>query len=197
MVCLRLGMHYQCSWAVITGRDHGPWTRVPFWTRVFAGRVRGCRSTLPMNTARRQGPWTWVVCTEHPWTQPVCTGRVHGCTWAFLTTREHGPYRRPVNTGSVYRGVNIVHRSCWQKCARRLLWQQGCGHGMIDTRYPCSQVVNTARQHGCPKLHPCSRAVFTGREHARYTRVVCTEPTAPILLLKLSLSKQRYTPVDE
>jgi len=55
------------------------------------------------------------VCTtrEHgPWTRPVNTGRVHGCS--VHTTRVHGPRRRAVFTP-----------------------------------------VNTARDHRYPKWHPC------------------------------------------
>jgi len=52
---------------------------------VFASRVDGRQSTLPVNPAR-VGP-------------AVFTG-VHGY---LLTTCEHGPCRRAVNTGSVYR----------------------------------------------------------------------------------------------
>ena len=47
-----LGTHYPCTRAVFTGRDHGCPTRVSSWTPVFAGRVHGRRSTLPVNTGR-------------------------------------------------------------------------------------------------------------------------------------------------
>jgi len=38
-------------WSVYTARVHGPCIRVSFWAHVFAGRVHGRRSILPVNTA--------------------------------------------------------------------------------------------------------------------------------------------------
>jgi len=55
---------------------------------LLAGRVHGIPSTLPVNTARRHGPWTQAVCTEQSWTRPcwhfwqaVFTGVYIGIFW--------------------------------------------------------------------------------------------------------------------
>jgi len=61
-------------------------------TLVFAGGVSGRRSTLPMNTARRHGLWTRVVCTQQPWTRPcwlaVISG-VHRHFWPHVSLNVH------------------------------------------------------------------------------------------------------------
>jgi len=78
---LKLSTHYQCPWAVITGRVHGPWSRVSRMTPVITGRWHGpctrCQKMTPGCTGRWHGRHFGHPCSR-PWTRPVITDREHG-----------------------------------------------------------------------------------------------------------------------
>jgi len=92
---------------------------------VFTGRAHGRRSILPVNTARRHGPWTRVVCTKHP--------RTRIARQYFLPVRSvntGAPSTRPVNTAREW-----IQVSFWTPV------KTGCRD------VPCSRVVRTEHSY--------------------------------------------------
>jgi len=96
---LMLGTQYPCSRAALTCREHGCQTRVSLWTPMFASRVHGRRSTLPVFTAvhrhllttREHRPCS--RCSEHPCQQAVLANNI---------ARQCLLPARSVDTGALY-----------------------------------------------------------------------------------------------
>jgi len=118
-----------------------------------------------VHTTRVYGTWTRVSNTG-----VTLDSRVHGPCWQapIRTTREHGPYRRPVFTGSAYLSPVSTCRDA--SASRRYMdarwtsWIQPVNTAVItsvqtDTRIyrPC--IILDTREHG-----PWRWRAFTGSE---------------------------------
>jgi len=136
--------------SVFTGRKHGLWTRVSFWT--------------PVNTAGDTGSLYWA---------PILTGRVgkkplceHGCS--VRTTHVHGPWTQPVNAGVIL----DTREQGPSRSAGAIV------NDVIITFYLQDAGNSMGYRHGPSKWHgSCSRvskmtSVFTGRVCGPWTWVV-------------------------
>jgi len=79
---LMLGTHYPCSWAVFTGREHGPWTRASFLDTREHGPLRSAGAIVNgviviFLLAGRMSKMTPVFTGREWWTRPVHMGSVY------------------------------------------------------------------------------------------------------------------------
>ena len=80
------------------------------------------------------------------------------------TTRKHEPLIRPMNMGSVYRApVSTGHVGKMTMLSADTARAHGC---LLDTRYLCSQAVDTAHQHWCHFEHPWTWSVVIAHAHS-------------------------------